>query len=219
MLRAQIGQQTSPRISSTFERKSQLSLRAKYRTLEPTLRVELKKILLDLVKPQLMVIDLPKAAFLQYSNRSVVPSGDVRIEWPRRLLAQELRQRGRSDATPPVFSPYPIADEASAIGVPAANVSCYAIVNNNGSLPSGRIADDLRAPVHHEGVVLTWRKCRHTVSFGVTLMLEKDWQILFRHVPQHWCFPASNSVPQVQQVERGFGLAPGACRHLKRMLA
>jgi hypothetical protein len=149
------------------------------------LSVELKEMFLDTVKRWLDAIDLPEAAFLQYANGSAVLNGDVRAEGPCRLLAQELRQRGSSDAAPPVFSPYPITDEASAIGVPASNVSDYAIVNDNGSLPSGRIADDVRAPVQHEGIVLTWRKCRHTVSFRITLMLEKDWQILFRHVPQH----------------------------------
>jgi hypothetical protein len=149
----------------------------------------LKEILPDPVKAVLNATNLPKAALLQHSNRSEVLNRDVRAEWPRRLFAQELRQRGRSDAAPPVFSPYPITDEAPAIGVPAADVSCYAIVNDNGSLPSSRLADDFRAPMQHEGSVITWRKCRHTVSFRITLMLEKDWQILFRHVPQHALFP------------------------------
>jgi hypothetical protein len=52
--------------------------------------------------------------------------------------------------------------------------------------------------MQHEGIVITWRKCRHTVSFRVTLVLEKDWQIIFRHVPQH-ALLLSNSIPQVQR--------------------
>ena len=52
-----------------------------------------------------------------WTHVAAVLNGDVCPERPCRLLAQELRQRGRSDAAPPVFSPYPITDEASAIGV------------------------------------------------------------------------------------------------------
>ncbi len=152
---------------------------------------ELKAILLDRVRPQFDAIELPKATLLQHSNGSEVLNGDVGVERSHRLLAQELRERSSCNTSSPVLSSDPVPDEASAIGAPAANVSRHATVYDNGPLPSSGIADDLRAPVQHEGVALSWSEPRHAVSFRFTLMLEEDRQILFQHVPQHRLFTST----------------------------
>src|SRR5213078_984254 len=169
----------------------------------------------DLDLPERLVLlglgaDTGETAFLQYPDRADVRRRHLRVERSDGELLDELGQRPGRKAAAPELPAEPVADQALALPLPAADVAGHLAVGDD------RLHDELvvvhdPVPVLEERLALPGRERGHLHGLGITLLLEEDRKVVLDHVTQH-CHGQPRDSPRPGPVPRRirYGVVPTA---------